>query len=214
QLYKRFFDWIVRRINAAIETKSHRLRLNILDIYGFEVFETNGFEQFCINFANEKLQQYWLEHTIRAEQEDYEAEGIEWRHIEYFNNKIVCDMIEARTGMFALLDEVGQWKDHTESELVSCFDRAMAAHPHWIPGKTCVYGIGAGGGGLGGGGGGGRRGSVAAVAGNAAAVAVAAAADKAAARRCEINKLFGIRHYAGDVCYNAAGWVRKDEKRV
>ena len=62
--------------------------MGILDIYGFEVFDHNDFEQFCINYVNEKLQQYFIDHTIRAEQQDYEAEGVDWEHVDYFNNKV------------------------------------------------------------------------------------------------------------------------------
>ncbi|KFO22994.1 Myosin-If [Fukomys damarensis] len=68
--------------------------IGVLDIYGFEIFQKNGFEQFCINFVNEKLQQIFIELTLKAEQEEYVQEGIRWTPIEYFNNKVVCDLIE------------------------------------------------------------------------------------------------------------------------
>lgn len=68
--------------------------MGILDIYGFEIFDHNDFEQFCINYVNEKLQQYFIDHTIRAEQEDYEAEGVDWEHVDYFNNKVLLSLIE------------------------------------------------------------------------------------------------------------------------
>ena len=84
------------------------LSIGVLDIYGFEIFEKNGFEQFCINFVNEKLQQIFIELTLKAEQEEYVAEGIKWKEIEYFNNKIVCDLIEAKVpiGIMCVLDDV------------------------------------------------------------------------------------------------------------
>ena len=59
--------------------------IGILDIYGFEIFQKNGFEQFCINFVNEKLQQIFIELTLKAEQEEYVQEGIKWQEIKYFN---------------------------------------------------------------------------------------------------------------------------------
>jgi hypothetical protein len=62
---------------------------------GFEIFDENGFEQFCINYVNEKLQQIFIELTLKAEQEEYDSEGIEWKKIAFFNNKVVCDLIEA-----------------------------------------------------------------------------------------------------------------------
>ena len=62
----------------------------MLDIYGFEIFTKNGFEQFCINYCNEKLQQLFIELTLKTEQDEYVAEGVEWTPIEYFNNKVIC----------------------------------------------------------------------------------------------------------------------------
>jgi hypothetical protein len=66
----------------------------VLDIYGFEVFEHNGFEQLCINYVNEKLQQIFIELTLNAEQLEYAAEGIAWQPIPFFNNKVVCDLLD------------------------------------------------------------------------------------------------------------------------
>lgn len=67
-IYARLFDYLVKRVNLAMETTHDALEIAILDIYGFEIFETNGFEQFCINFVNEKLQQIFIELTLKAEQ--------------------------------------------------------------------------------------------------------------------------------------------------
>ena len=68
----------------------------MLDIYGFEIFDRNGFEQLSINFVNEKLQQIFIALTLKAEQEEYVREGIEWKEVKYFNNKVVCELIEAK----------------------------------------------------------------------------------------------------------------------
>ena len=68
--------------------------MGVLDIYGFEIFEVNSFEQFIINYCNEKLQQIFIELTLKEEQEEYISEGIEWINVEYFNNAIICDLIE------------------------------------------------------------------------------------------------------------------------
>ena len=83
------------------------LNIGILDIYGFEIFQKNGFEQFCINFVNEKLQQIFIELTLKAEQEEYKQEGIEWQSIPFKDNQHTIDMIEeARApSIFKLLDE-------------------------------------------------------------------------------------------------------------
>ncbi len=74
----------------------------MLDIYGFEVFEHNSFEQLCINYVNEKLQQIFIELTLNAEQIEYESEGIAWTPIPFFNNKIVCDLLDGArpSGLF------------------------------------------------------------------------------------------------------------------
>ncbi|XP_069053321.1 unconventional myosin-Ib isoform X2 [Lepisosteus oculatus] len=107
-LYSRLFTWLVNRINESIkaQTKTRKKVMGVLDIYGFEIFEDNSFEQFIINYCNEKLQQIFIELTLREEQEEYIREGIEWTHIEYFNNAIICDLIENNTnGILAMLDE-------------------------------------------------------------------------------------------------------------
>ncbi|XP_037095724.1 unconventional myosin-Ib isoform X8 [Syngnathus acus] len=107
-LYSRLFSWLVTRINESIkaQTKSRHKVMGVLDIYGFEIFEDNSFEQFIINYCNEKLQQIFIELTLREEQEEYIREGIEWTNIEYFNNAVICDLIENnQNGIMAMLDE-------------------------------------------------------------------------------------------------------------
>ncbi|XP_029688237.1 unconventional myosin-Ib isoform X6 [Takifugu rubripes] len=109
-LYSRLFSWLVTRINESIkaQAKTRHKVMGVLDIYGFEIFEDgdNSFEQFIINYCNEKLQQLFIELTLREEQEEYIREGIEWTNIEYFNNAIICDLIENhQNGILAMLDE-------------------------------------------------------------------------------------------------------------
>jgi myosin-1 len=81
--------------------------IGVLDIYGFEIFQQNGFEQFCINYVNERLQQVFIDLTLRQEQKEYQDEGMKWKDIKYFDNKIVCDLIEGTNppGIFRLLDD-------------------------------------------------------------------------------------------------------------
>lgn len=107
-LYTRLFDFLVQAVNNAMQKDTTDLTVGVLDIYGFEIFQKNGFEQFCINFVNEKLQQIFIELTLKAEQEEYVDEGIKWTPIDYFNNKIVCDLIEAKKppGVMCVLDDV------------------------------------------------------------------------------------------------------------
>ncbi|XP_078142071.1 unconventional myosin-Ib isoform X2 [Centroberyx gerrardi] len=107
-LYSRLFSWLVTRINGSIkaQAKTRHKVMGVLDIYGFEIFEDNSFEQFIINYCNEKLQQIFIELTLREEQEEYIREGIEWTNVEYFNNAIICDLIENnQNGILAMLDE-------------------------------------------------------------------------------------------------------------
>lgn len=106
-LYSRLFDYIVETVNKAMDTDANLINIGILDIYGFEIFGKNGFEQFCINYVNEKLQQIFIELTLKSEQEEYQAEGIQWTPINYFDNKIVCDLIESKRppGIMSILDD-------------------------------------------------------------------------------------------------------------
>ncbi|KIK91117.1 hypothetical protein PAXRUDRAFT_831112 [Paxillus rubicundulus Ve08.2h10] len=107
-IYNNLFEWIVSRINISMKPRSATAQvIGILDIFGFEIFEDNSFEQLCINYVNEKLQQIFIELTLKTEQEEYVREQIKWTPINYFNNKIVCDLIEERKppGIFAALND-------------------------------------------------------------------------------------------------------------
>ncbi|NWW76159.1 MYO1A protein, partial [Climacteris rufus] len=107
-IYSRLFDWLVNRINTSIQVKSGEQRkvMGVLDIYGFEIFQDNGFEQFIINYCNEKLQQIFILMTLKEEQEEYVREGIQWTPVEFFDNSIICNLIENSTsGILAMLDE-------------------------------------------------------------------------------------------------------------
>ncbi|RYR32205.1 hypothetical protein Ahy_A10g046800 [Arachis hypogaea] len=106
-IYSRLFDWIVDKINNSIGQDPHSKNLiGVLDIYGFESFKTNSFEQFCINLTNEKLQQHFNQHVFKMEQEEYTKEEINWSYIEFVDNQDVLDLIEKKPGgIIALLDE-------------------------------------------------------------------------------------------------------------
>eukprot|EP00887_Chlorella_sp_A99_P001914 scaffold18.g1914.t1 len=119
-LYSRMFDWLVNKINSSIgQDPAATSLIGVLDIYGFEQFEENDFEQFCINHANEKLQQHFNQHVFKMEQSEYEREAIEWSYIEFVDNQDVLDLIEGRLGILDLLDETCRFPKATHEELAT-----------------------------------------------------------------------------------------------
>ena len=110
--------------------------IGILDIYGFEIFEKNTFEQLCINYVNEKLQQLFIELTLKAEQDEYAEEGIQWTPIEYFNNQVVCDLIEKKNNsIFSLLTETCQLADSTDERFLGRLKQTLGSHDHFATSK-------------------------------------------------------------------------------
>jgi myosin heavy subunit len=85
-LYGNLFDWLIRRINQSLSKEDVSMTIGILDIFGFEIFENNSFEQFCINYANEKLQQHFNNHIFKLEQDEYKREGVNVSHIDFVDN--------------------------------------------------------------------------------------------------------------------------------
>ncbi|CCK72666.1 myosin 2 KNAG_0L00430 [Huiozyma naganishii CBS 8797] len=108
-IYSALFDWLVANINTVLcnpaVTNQVKSFIGVLDIYGFEHFEKNSFEQFCINYANEKLQQEFNQHVFKLEQEEYVKEEIEWSFIEFNDNQPCINLIENKIGILSLLDE-------------------------------------------------------------------------------------------------------------
>ncbi|XP_011251964.2 unconventional myosin-Va isoform X2 [Camponotus floridanus] len=105
-IYAELFNWIVVGINNSLQSLSKaQYFIGVLDIYGFETFEVNSFEQFCINYANEKLQQQFNQHVFKLEQEEYLKEDIEWTFIDFYDNQPCIDLIETKLGILDLLDE-------------------------------------------------------------------------------------------------------------
>ncbi|GBG32521.1 Myosin-1 [Hondaea fermentalgiana] len=104
-IYSRLFDYLVSRINESLEGRAGKF-IGILDIFGFEIFENNSFEQLCINYCNEKLQQFFNRTTFKEEESLYAAEGITFKHIEFIDNQVVLDLIEQKpVGILLMLDE-------------------------------------------------------------------------------------------------------------
>nr|XP_060618893.1 unconventional myosin-Ia-like isoform X1 [Anolis sagrei ordinatus]XP_060618894.1 unconventional myosin-Ia-like isoform X1 [Anolis sagrei ordinatus] len=107
-IYNRLFNWLINRINESIKvtTTERKKVMGVLDIYGFEIFQDNSFEQFVINYCNEKLQQIFILLTLKEEQEEYIREGVTWTSVDFFDNSIICNLIEDNTGgILAMLDE-------------------------------------------------------------------------------------------------------------
>ncbi|XP_029641534.1 unconventional myosin-Id isoform X2 [Octopus sinensis] len=138
--YDRMFTWIVDRINEAIDVNAtgfsssgKQTVIGVLDIYGFEIFENNSFEQFCINYCNEKLQQLFIELVLKQEQDEYNSEGIEWVHVDYFNNKIICDLVEqSHKGILALLDEACLTPGKmTDAKFLEELSKTLNKHKHF-----------------------------------------------------------------------------------
>ena len=138
-IYNNLFDWIVERVNVSLRARGAPAQsIGILDIYGFEIFERNSFEQLCINYVNEKLQQIFIQLTLKTEQEEYAREQIRWTPINYFDNKIVCDLIEERRppGVFAALNDACATAHADPSAADQTFAQRLnilSSNPHFQP---------------------------------------------------------------------------------
>ncbi|XP_064323322.1 myosin-1B isoform X1 [Phalacrocorax carbo] len=106
-VFEKMFLWMVVRINQQLDTKQPRQYfIGVLDIAGFEIFDFNSLEQLCINFTNEKLQQFFNHHMFVLEQEEYKKEGIEWEFIDFGMDLAACiELIEKPMGIFSILEE-------------------------------------------------------------------------------------------------------------
>uniref|UniRef100_A0A671Q1Y7 Unconventional myosin-IXb-like n=1 Tax=Sinocyclocheilus anshuiensis TaxID=1608454 RepID=A0A671Q1Y7_9TELE len=138
-LYSALFDWIVLRINHALLNKRDMeesvscLSIGVLDIFGFEDFETNSFEQFCINYANEQLQYYFNQHIFKLEQEEYQAEGITWHNIDYTDNVGCIHLISKKpTGLLYLLDEESNFPHATDKPLLAKFKQQHQQNHYFV----------------------------------------------------------------------------------
>uniref|UniRef100_A0A668ASF7 Myosin Ic, paralog a n=1 Tax=Myripristis murdjan TaxID=586833 RepID=A0A668ASF7_9TELE len=138
-VYGRTFTWLVEKINQSLVYNSSKGSsvIGLLDIYGFEVLQHNSFEQFCINYCNEKLQQLFIELTLRSEQEEYETEGIAWETVQYFDNKIICDLIEEKhKGIISILDEEClRPGEACDISFLEKMEDTLGGHPHFITHK-------------------------------------------------------------------------------
>ncbi|XP_013993100.1 unconventional myosin-Ic isoform X1 [Salmo salar] len=144
-VYGRAFTWLVVKINQSLafkddvynSSKGSSSVIGLLDIYGFEVFQHNSFEQFCINYCNEKLQQLFIELTLKSEQEEYEAEGITWEPVKYFDNKIICDLVEEKhKGLISILDEEClRPGEPSDISFLEKLEDTLGGHAHFVTHK-------------------------------------------------------------------------------
>ncbi|XP_011883427.1 PREDICTED: myosin heavy chain, muscle isoform X27 [Vollenhovia emeryi] len=115
-MFDRVFKWLVKKCNETLDTKQKRQHfIGVLDIAGFEIFDFNGFEQLCINFTNEKLQQFFNHHMFVLEQEEYKREGIDWVFIDFGMDLLACiELIEKPMGILSILEEESMFPKATD----------------------------------------------------------------------------------------------------
>ncbi|XP_025900590.1 myosin-IIIa [Nothoprocta perdicaria] len=148
-LYGRLFSWIVNRINTLLKPDKHLsgnddgLNIGILDIFGFENFKKNSFEQLCINIANEQIQFYFNQHVFAWEQNEYLYEGVDARVIEYEDNRPLLDMfLQKPMGLLSLLDEESRFPQATDQTLVEKFEDNLRSKYFWRPKRVdLTFGI-------------------------------------------------------------------------
>nr|KAF6337112.1 myosin IIIB [Myotis myotis] len=148
-LYGRLFSWIVNRINTLLQPEKNicsadgGMNVGILDIFGFEDFRRNSFEQLCINIANEQIQYYFNQHVFALEQMEYQNEGLDAALVEYEDNRPLLDMfLQKPLGLLALLDEESQFPQATDQTLVDKFEANLRCIYFWRPkGVELSFGI-------------------------------------------------------------------------
>ncbi|AEO62817.1 uncharacterized protein THITE_2107467 [Thermothielavioides terrestris NRRL 8126] len=133
-IYSSLFDWLVEIINRSLATEDVLNRVHsfigVLDIYGFEHFAKNSFEQFCINYANEKLQQEFNQHVFKLEQEEYLREQIDWTFIDFADNQPCIDLIEGKLGILSLLDEESRLPMGSDEQFVTKLHHNFGSDKH------------------------------------------------------------------------------------
>uniref|UniRef100_A0A4W3IKF6 Myosin Ic, paralog b n=1 Tax=Callorhinchus milii TaxID=7868 RepID=A0A4W3IKF6_CALMI len=143
-IYGRTFSWLVNKINTSLAHKvivisklSRTVLGSCLVLNGTCVSIFHSFEQFCINYCNEKLQQLFIELTLKSEQEEYESEGIAWEPVQYFDNKIICDLVEEKhKGIISILDEEClRPGDATDLTFLEKLEETVGKHPHFVTHK-------------------------------------------------------------------------------
>nr|XP_005604395.1 unconventional myosin-X [Equus caballus] len=141
-LYARCFEWVIKKINSRIKGKDDFKSIGILDIFGFENFEVNHFEQFNINYANEKLQEYFNRHIFSLEQLEYSREGLVWEDIDWVDNGECLDLIEKKLGLLALINEESHFPQATDSTLLEKLHSQHANNHFYVKPRVAVNNFG------------------------------------------------------------------------
>lgn len=131
-LYSKLFHFIVQTVNRNLMSGLDEDGfIGVLDIYGFETFDCNSFEQFSINYANEKLQQQFNQHVFKLEQEEYLKEGIVWTMIDFYDNQPCIDLIEAKLGVLDLLDEECRMPNGSDASWIAKLNEKCSKYKHF-----------------------------------------------------------------------------------
>uniref|UniRef100_A0ACB8FC92 Unconventional myosin-X n=1 Tax=Sphaerodactylus townsendi TaxID=933632 RepID=A0ACB8FC92_9SAUR len=141
-LYSQCFAWVIKKINSRIKGNNDFKSIGILDIFGFENFEVNRFEQFSINYANEKLQEYFNKHIFSLEQLEYSKEGLMWEDINWTDNGECLDLIEKKLGLLALINEESHFPQATDSTLLAKLHIQHSSNPFYVKPRVAVHNFG------------------------------------------------------------------------
>ncbi|KAJ6665504.1 hypothetical protein lerEdw1_003345 [Lerista edwardsae] len=141
-LYSQCFSWIIGKINSKIKGKENFKSVGILDIFGFENFLVNRFEQFNINYANEKLQEYFNKHIFSLEQLEYNREGIIWEAIDWMDNAECLDLIEKKLGLLALVNEESRFPKGTDSTLLEKLHNQHGSNQYYMKPRVTDFQFG------------------------------------------------------------------------
>lgn len=138
-IYDKLFNYIVAFINKSTLAKDKVANfIGILDIFGFEKFEKNSFEQLCINYTNEKLQQFFNQFIFKLEQEEYKKEDISWNAVDFVDNQMCIDLIEQKPGILAFLDEECKLPKGTDKGFLSKIHDFGSANKYYKKPRTAV----------------------------------------------------------------------------
>ncbi|XP_051556331.1 unconventional myosin-X-like [Myxocyprinus asiaticus] len=141
-LYSQCFTWIIRKLNSRINGNEDFRSIGILDIFGFENFEVNRFDQFNINYANEKLQEYFNKHIFSLEQLEYNKEGLIWDDVNWVDNGECLDLIEKKLGLLALINEESHFPKGTDDTLLEKLHSQHSRNQFYIKPRVAVHQFG------------------------------------------------------------------------